>query len=164
MSKTFREPGHNLDGLIAPTGGVVSGRVYRIGGLVVVSSDTVAETLPFTGITGGVHELAAATSQAPAVGDPIYWDATAHQCTTVATGNLLIGACRKAKASAAATVWVKLWSRAAAPVSAITKPVTTAATNSSPYGYATQAQADAVVTAVRALIDMAGLQGMAIPG
>lgn len=44
---------------------------------------------------------------------------------------------------------------AAAPVSrpaAPTQPAATASTNAAPFGYTTQAQADAIVTAVRSLI------------
>lgn len=39
-----------------------------------------------------------------------------------------------------------------AQAAAITPPASTASTNTTPYGYSTQAQADAVVTAVRAII------------
>jgi len=42
--------------------------------------------------TCGVFDLAKAGSQAWTVGALVYWDNTNKRCTTVATGNLLIGA------------------------------------------------------------------------
>lgn len=44
--------------------------------------------------------------------------------------------------------------------SAITKPVTTASTQSTPFGFATQAQGDAIVTAVNAIIDALKAAGL----
>lgn len=48
----------------------------------------------------------------------------------------------------------------ASQASAITKPGTTASTSSSPVGYGTTTQADAIVTAVRALIDVVANIGL----
>jgi predicted RecA/RadA family phage recombinase len=42
--------------------------------------------------TSGVFDLTKAGSQAWTVGALVYWDDTNKRCTTVATGNLLIGA------------------------------------------------------------------------
>jgi predicted RecA/RadA family phage recombinase len=50
----------------------------------------------------GVFDLTKVGSQAWTVGALVYWDNTNKRCTTVATGNLLIGAAAAAVSNAAA--------------------------------------------------------------
>lgn len=73
MSTTFQQPGVILD-LIAPTGGVTNGVPLLIGGLFVVPTATVAQTLPFEGMVAGVHAYTKPGSQAWSLGQAIFWD------------------------------------------------------------------------------------------
>jgi predicted RecA/RadA family phage recombinase len=167
MAKNFIYSGSTHDALVAPAGGVVSGKGYLIGAIFVIALTSAAEGDLFTGREDGAWELDAVghvSAQAIGQGGPVYWDTAAGKATKIPSATtVLIGAAIVAKPTADTTVQVNLWGRAAAPVAAITKPVATAATATTPYGFASQAQADALVTAVRALIDAAGLHGIAIP-
>ncbi|KQV66634.1 DUF2190 family protein [Caulobacter sp. Root343] len=166
MAKNYINSGSVLDDLVAPSGGVTSGKGYLIGGMFVVALTSAAAAELFTGQNDGNWELDAAThasNQGIAQCGPVYWDVANARCTNVATGNLLIGSATAAKVSTDATVSVKLWPRAAAPVAAITKPAATGASNSTPYGFTTAQQANDLIAAVRALVDSAGLTGVAVP-
>lgn len=88
--KNFVQPGECIT-LTAPTGGVTSGKLYLIGGLVVVASATVAEGLAFEACTCGVFDLDKPGSQAWTEGQKLYWDDTGKVCTTDATKGQLIG-------------------------------------------------------------------------
>jgi predicted RecA/RadA family phage recombinase len=108
--------GIGLD-FVAPSGGVVSGKVYIFGAFACVASTTADEGEPFNGDVEGVFELDAATNasaQAISVGGPVYWDATNKVATATATNNTLIGAATEAKVSTVAKVKVKLIQRPAA--------------------------------------------------
>lgn len=50
----------------------------------------------------------AVSGQARAIGDIVYWDNTAKQCTVTSAGNRAIGNCTYAKATAATDVRVRL--------------------------------------------------------
>jgi predicted RecA/RadA family phage recombinase len=67
----------------APTGGVLSGNAYLIGSLLVVSATTVAQTLPFEGMTAGVFNLPKIAGVAWTEGQLLYWDSTANAVGTV---------------------------------------------------------------------------------
>jgi predicted RecA/RadA family phage recombinase len=102
----------------APTGGVVSGSAYLIGTLLVVSQTTVAQGLPFEGLCEGVVLLPKAAGQAWTEGALVYWDNTAKNLSTLATGNTRVGcAVYPGAASADTTGTVKL-SGAPAPTGA----------------------------------------------
>lgn len=105
--KNYIQPGATLD-LIAPTGGVVAGKVYVIGSIIAVAAITAAQTLPFTGDTEGVFNLDKVSAQAWTAGAKIYWDATNLLATTVSSGNTLIGVAVEAAANPSATGKVKL--------------------------------------------------------
>jgi predicted RecA/RadA family phage recombinase len=98
MAKTFVQPGDVVT-LTAPTGGVTAGTTYRIGNLLVVALVTVAQTLPFDGMVGGVHDLTKASGQAWTEGQNVYWDDTAKNWTTTATSNYYGGVAAQAQAS-----------------------------------------------------------------
>jgi predicted RecA/RadA family phage recombinase len=87
----YKQPGDVLT-LAAPAGGVVAGTGYKIGQLFVVAENTVAATLPFPARIVGVVELPKLSAQAWTEGELVYWDDGQDECTTVAAGNLLIGA------------------------------------------------------------------------
>lgn len=84
MANNFIQPGLVLD-LTAPTGGVVKGVAILIGALVVVPTDTVAQTLPFEGHTEGVFTLAKATGNAWTEGQVLYFDSTAGNFAVAAS-------------------------------------------------------------------------------
>jgi predicted RecA/RadA family phage recombinase len=100
--KNFVSAGRTVD-LTAPTGGVVSGLGYKIGGLIVIAGNTVAEGSPFPACLEGLFDVLAEGSgsgQAWAEGDAIYWDNTNHQFTKTAASNTLAGFACGAKLTA----------------------------------------------------------------
>ncbi|PRX27769.1 Predicted phage recombinase, RecA/RadA family [Meinhardsimonia xiamenensis] len=75
---------------------ITSGEGVLVGALFGVAVTDIA-----TGEAGeialtGVYDLPKAPSQAWTQGAKVYWDDTAKQCTTAATGNTLIGAATRA--------------------------------------------------------------------
>jgi predicted RecA/RadA family phage recombinase len=88
--QNFLKPGHIIT-LTAPSGGVVSGTPYLIGKLLVIATNTVAQTLPFEAATDGVYSVTKADTQAWAEGQNVYWDDTAKVFTTVSAGNTRAG-------------------------------------------------------------------------
>jgi predicted RecA/RadA family phage recombinase len=71
--KTFSQTGKVLT-LTAPTGGVVSGTAYQIGSIVVVATETVAQTLPFEGVPIGVFDVPKVADEPWTEGMKVYWD------------------------------------------------------------------------------------------
>lgn len=88
--QNYVKPGKTLT-FTAPTGGVVSGTAYLIGALLVVAATTVAQTLPFEGMTEGVFDLAKASGQTWTEGALVYWDNSAKNLTTTSTSNTRVG-------------------------------------------------------------------------
>lgn len=86
----FVQPGKTLT-LTAPSGGVVSGRVYQIGQLVVVATMTAAQGEDFTAITEGVVDVTKVGSQAWTEGVLIYFDKDNARMTSTASGSRLCG-------------------------------------------------------------------------
>jgi predicted RecA/RadA family phage recombinase len=84
MAKSFVQPG-DVETYIAPTGGVVGGVGVMIGSKFVVALDTVAQTLPFRGMTSGTHSLAKVGSQAWTEGVAVYFDTTNKWMSSTAT-------------------------------------------------------------------------------
>jgi len=77
--------------LTAPSGGVVSGTVYKIGSLIVVAQATVAEGLSFAAVPRLVLDYAKTSAQAWTEGVLLYWDDTNKVFTTTSTSNTLCG-------------------------------------------------------------------------
>lgn len=71
--ETFDRSGKTLT-LTAPTGGVVSGTAYLIGSLLVIATQTVAQTLPFTALVVGVVTVPKVADEAWTEGLKIYFD------------------------------------------------------------------------------------------
>lgn len=90
MARTYIAPGDVLT-LTAPTGGVVAGTAYLIGGLLVIAQTTAAQTLPFDAYVTGVHSVTKVGSQAWTEGAVVYWDNSAKNFTTVSTANYRAG-------------------------------------------------------------------------
>ncbi len=105
--RNFVQPGKVLT-LTAPAGGVESGSGYQIGQIFTVAADDAAAGAPFEAQTEGVFELPKLSAQAWGEGALVYWDAANDRCTTVATGNLLIGCAAAAAANPSATGLVRL--------------------------------------------------------
>lgn len=89
--------------LTAPTGGVVSGTAYKVGGMVVVACVSAAEGESFAAEVEGVYTLPKTTSEAWTEGAKLYWDNTAKSFTTTSTSNTLAGFAAAAAASADTT-------------------------------------------------------------
>lgn len=106
MATNFIQEGETLT-LIAPSGGVVSGGAYLIGGLLVVAQADADVGDEFEGCFG-VFELAKKSSDTMTAGAPIYWDNTNHWFTTTVSGMYTQGTCVEAAASSTETVKVKL--------------------------------------------------------
>lgn len=105
--RNYIQRGIGLD-LIAPSGGVVSGKTVKIGSIIAVPSTTAAEGETFNGDTEGCFEVDAATSQAWTQGALLYWDDSAKKFTTTSTSNTKAAVAIAAKGSADATGKVKL--------------------------------------------------------
>ena len=103
----FKHKGVTLD-LIAPAGGVESGKTVKIGGIIAVPGSTKAEGQPFAGTVEGVFDVDAKTAQGWDAGAVIYWDDAAKVYTTTANANTKAGYAVAAKEAAAATGRVKL--------------------------------------------------------
>jgi len=88
--KTAIESGDVLT-LTAPSGGVVSGSAYLIGSLVVVATETVAQTLPFVGLVLGCVDLPKVAEEGWTEGVKLYWDVSPAGLTIVSSGNTLVG-------------------------------------------------------------------------
>jgi predicted RecA/RadA family phage recombinase len=90
--KTWNREGCVLT-LTAPTGGVVSGTAYQVGLLVVVATETVAQTLPFEALVKGVVTVPKVNDETWTEGMKVYWDDSAGKFTLDpdTTTNPLVG-------------------------------------------------------------------------
>lgn len=80
---------------------LTSGQGVLIGSLFGVVAESAASGEQAVANLTGVYDLPKTASQAWTVGAPIYWAATPGECTTVPTGNTLIGAAMAAVGSGA---------------------------------------------------------------
>lgn len=155
--KIFISPGHVLP-FVAPSGDVVSGGVYVIGGLVVVALDAAAEGDTFQGYVTGAFTLAKKTSQVWAAGDKLYWDPTPGEFTTAVTEtNVFAGFAAGPAASADATgpvLLVNVGSVAVgANVAALGAPAAVTGVDGAGSNAASKADVDTRLTAIHAKID-----------
>lgn len=94
---------------IAPTGGCVSGNLYRINSLIGVAATDAAEGEEVELQTEGVFSLAKTSAQAWTVGQAIYAIAATNVLTNVAgTGNYLVGVATAVAANPSSTGQVRL--------------------------------------------------------
>lgn len=92
MASNFKQPGCTMT-FTAPTGGVVTGGGYLIGGLFAIASITAAQGQPFEGTTEGVWTLPKTISEgALVVGQAVFWDVTNARVTIDPSLGLPIGA------------------------------------------------------------------------
>lgn len=97
--KNYVQKGDTLS-LIAPYA-LTSGQGAKVGQMFGVAVADAAISTAVELKTCGVFELTKIGSQAWTVGALVYWDNTNRRCTTVASGNLLIGAAVAAVGSGA---------------------------------------------------------------
>lgn len=87
--KTFTAPGEVLN-FVAPAGGVVSGNAYLIGAILVVATHDAVAGATFRGLAVGTVELPSSDDVWTDLAK-LYWNNTAKNVTTSASGNTLIG-------------------------------------------------------------------------
>ena len=118
MATNYKQPGHVLT-LTAPSGGVVSGQGYIIGGIFVIALHDAAQTEPFEGQRVGVFTLtknADASGKDFAEGEAVFWDNTEKRLDKTGTGFFPVGYVAKAAASAATSAELVLTGTATAAV------------------------------------------------
>lgn len=106
MANNFIQEGDTLS-LVAPYDRS-SGQGMLVGALFGVASANVLAGNEVETHMEGVWELEKVSAQAWTQGAKIYWDDTAKNCTTMASGNKLIGAATQAAANPSATGLVLL--------------------------------------------------------
>jgi predicted RecA/RadA family phage recombinase len=106
--KNYSQKGDVLS-FTAPSGGVVSGGVYKVGNIVGVAAADAAQNDPFelqvVGVFAGVPKT---TSQSWAEGAVLYWDDSGKKFTSTASGNTLAGCAAAAAGSSDTTGTVRL--------------------------------------------------------
>jgi len=105
--KNFIQPGEALE-LTAPAGGVVAGKAYAIGVLIVVAQAAAAVGVKFIGSTGGVYELSKTAAQAYTEGQQLYLIVATSVVTSTAGANLPCGVAVVAALAADTTAKVLL--------------------------------------------------------
>jgi len=103
--KNYVQKGENLT-LIAPRA-LKSGDGFMVGSIFAVASADAAQGAPVVGVTEDVFDLPKATG-AVTPGAKAYWDNTAFNLTTNASGTTLVGVFTQAAASADPSARVKL--------------------------------------------------------
>ncbi|CAI8805890.1 DUF2190 family protein [Pseudomonas sp. IT-P74] len=89
--KNYIQAGGNLT-VIAPSGGTVSGGLYKVGAIVGVATTTEVAGDPVVLKIDGVFDLTKTSAQAWAVGDLLYMNTTSRSLSNVsATGLVLVG-------------------------------------------------------------------------
>jgi predicted RecA/RadA family phage recombinase len=105
---TFVHEGDFIDH--TPGADLAAGDVVVQGELVGVATRPIPANTPGGLAAEGVFDFAKATGGGSGItaGAQVYWDDTANQATTTATGNKLIGKCVRTAADAETTVRVRL--------------------------------------------------------
>lgn len=101
--KNYIQAGDNLT-VVAPSGGTVSGGLYKVGGIIGVAATTEVAGDPVVLKTRGVFDLKKTSAQAWAVGDLVFMNTTTRDVTNVsATGLVLVGMATEIAANPSAT-------------------------------------------------------------
>ena len=111
--KNFVQKGDVLTA-IAPTGGVSSGEGVLLNGLFGVAAFSAAEGEEFEHVIEGVVTLPKESPLAVNYGDRLFWNDTAGEVTTTATGNFAIGFAAETLGAITSEITVKL--RGSTPV------------------------------------------------
>ncbi|MGN6422619.1 MAG: DUF2190 family protein [Asticcacaulis sp.] len=104
--KNFIQCGENLT--IPAPAAVLSGGVVIAGSIIGVANGDAESGADVDVAVEGVFDLPKVSALAIAVGDLLYWDATAKLVTKTATGNTKIGVATTAAANPSASVNVRL--------------------------------------------------------
>ena len=104
--RNFVQPG-DVVSLAAPYART-AGQGLLVGSLFGVASADAGNGATVQAQTSGVFDLEKVSAQAWTVGALIYWDDTAKNCTTTASGNKLIGVAVAAASNPSATGRVRL--------------------------------------------------------
>lgn len=108
MASNNIQPGALLT-VAAPTGGTVSGEMYKVGGIIGVAQTTQAQTEKVVLAVTEVHEVAKVSAQAWAVGEPLYFVVASRLLTNVsASGHFLVGVVTEAAENPSAVGRVRL--------------------------------------------------------
>lgn len=101
--KNYIQAGDNLT-VVAPSGGTVSGGLYKVGAIIGVAATTEAAGDPVALKTCGVFDLKKTSAQAWAVGDLVFMNTTTRDVTNVsATGLVLVGVATEIAVNPSAT-------------------------------------------------------------
>lgn len=87
---------------------VASGGGFLVGALFAVAAYAAASGATVEGVTEGVFDLTALSTDTATVGAKAYWDDTNKRITTTATSNSLVGVFLAAKANGDTTARVRL--------------------------------------------------------
>lgn len=91
MSNNHIQPGEHLT-VVSPSGGTVSGEMYKVGGIIGVAQTTTSVGAPVVLSVEGVYEVPKVSAQAWAVGEPLYFVTASRLLTNVsASGHFLVG-------------------------------------------------------------------------
>jgi predicted RecA/RadA family phage recombinase len=104
--KNFVQIGDVLD--YTPGSAVASGAVVVMGVRIGIAVADIAANQTGAVRVKGVVELAKLSTDTPAQGALLYWDAANARLTTTATDNVLAGYAAKAAGNGATTVWLHL--------------------------------------------------------
>ena len=105
--KNFIQPGKVMTA-IAPVGGVISGRPYKVGDLVGIATGSAAAGEAYELALEGVVKLAKAGATVVAHGAKVGWDDTAKLVVAAGAGDYNIGHAFEAGANGPTTIAVKL--------------------------------------------------------
>lgn len=94
--------------VVAPSGGVISGRPYLVGSLVGVATGNAAEGAEYELVLEGVVKLAKAGATVIAQGAKVGWDDTAKLVVAAGAGDYDIGHAFQAAGNGPTSVLVKL--------------------------------------------------------
>lgn len=87
---------------------VASGAGFLVGSIFAVATNAAASGASVEGLTEGVVELTALSTDTTTVGAKVYWDNTNKRITTTSAGNTLVGVAMNAKTSGQLTCLVYL--------------------------------------------------------
>lgn len=91
-----------------PTAARASGAVTLIGTKIGVAAADVAANTPGVFYVEGVFKVPAKSTDTPAQGAALYWDNSARELTTTASGNTYAGYAYEAKASGVTSIAIKI--------------------------------------------------------
>ena len=109
MTTKYVQAGNALT-LPAPTGGVTKDRIYLIGDLACMATETALQTVPTVFNLTGTYTLPkdGSASVSFAVGEQVFWDPANHRVAKTNAAHFPIGCVTAAAANADTTVTVRL--------------------------------------------------------